>query len=120
MALSDRIKEVREAVGLNQIDFAKRIGIGSSGMSKLESGSNTPSEQTLRLICSEFGISRQWLEFGEGEMHPDPPGWVEMVSRVMRGDNDFAKQIMASFCALDDAQWQQLREILDTLKKAGL
>ena len=38
----------------------------------------------------------------------------------MRGENDFARQTMAAFCALSDEQWQQLRDILDTLKKAGL
>ena len=120
MSLSERIKEVRKKSGLNQIEFGKRIGIGSSGMSKLESGDNNPSSQTIKLICSEFHISREWLEFGTGEMHPEAPGWTELVSRVMLGENEFAKQTMAAFCALDDNQWQQLREILETLKKAGL
>lgn len=120
MSLSERIKEVRKKSGLNQIEFGKRIGIGSSGMSKLESGDNNPSSQTIKLICSEFNVSREWLEFGTGEMHPEAPGWDEMVSRVMRGENDFARQTMAAFCALSDEQWQQLRDILDTLKKAGL
>lgn len=118
--MNERIKEIRKSLDLTQEEFASKLSITRGALSRIESGERNPSSQTIKLICSEFGISRQWLEFGEGEMHPDPPGWVEMVSRVMRGDNDFAKQIMASFCALDDAQWQQLREILDTLKKAGL
>ena len=33
-------------------------------------------------------------------MHPEAPGWDELVSRVMRGENDFARQTMAAFCAL--------------------
>ena len=34
----------------------------------LESGRNAPSEQTIKLICFEFGINENWLRTGEGEM----------------------------------------------------
>lgn len=118
--MKDRIRKILDDNHITQAEFARRIGIQPPTINLWLKGTREPTEALKRNICSEFGISRQWLEFGEGEMHPDPPGWVEMVSRVMRGDNDFAKQIMAAFCALDDAQWQQLRQILDTLKKAGL
>lgn len=118
--IGNRVKEVRLSAGLNQTDFGEKIGVAAASVSKIEKGINNPSGQTVELICSKFNICREWLEFGTGEMHPEAPGWDELVSRVMRGENDFARQTMAAFCALSDTQWQQLRDILDTLKKAGL
>lgn len=48
--------------------FGKQIGITKSSVSMLESGRNAPSEQTIKLICFEFGINENWLRTGEGEM----------------------------------------------------
>lgn len=118
--MNKRIKEIRKSLNLTQEEFATKLSITRGALSRIESGDRNPSSQTIELICSKFNVCREWLEFGTGEMQPEAPGWDELVSRVMRGENDFARQTMAAFCALSDEQWQQLRDILDTLKKAGL
>lgn len=64
--MEKRIKELRKKTGLNQADFGKRIGITKSSVSKLELGENSPSEQTLMLICKTFGVNEVWLRTGEG------------------------------------------------------
>lgn len=120
MTINERIKEARLSTGLSQIKFGAKIGISSSGMSKLESGENNPSDQTIKLICSEFGISREWLETGEGEMKAPDPTASQMVMRVMRGQNEYAQHVMAAFATLDDSEWEKLKELVDKLKKAGL
>ena len=67
--MNNRIREVRKHLGLSMRAFGERIGISSAAVSKIESGVNTPSEQTLRSICSQFRINRLWLEQGLGDMH---------------------------------------------------
>lgn len=64
--MKERIKKIRTKYQLNQEDFGKKIGIGKTSVSKLESGENNPSEQTILLICKEFGINEIWLRTGEG------------------------------------------------------
>ena len=118
--MKDRIRKILDENHITQAEFARRIGIQPSTINMWLKGTREPTEALKRNICREFNVCREWLEFGTGEMHPEAPGWDEMVSRVMRGENDFARQTMAAFCALSDEQWQQLRDILDTLKKAGL
>lgn len=94
-SLSERIKAVRKAAGLNQKDFGIKIGIGMSAVSLLESGTNNPSDQTLRLICSEFGISRRWLETGEGEMiDPQVSSDIQSITRTMEGQSDAKKRLV--------------------------
>ena len=93
--LSERIKAVRKAAGLNQKDFGTKIGIGMSAVSLLESGTNNPSDQTLRLICSEFGISRRWLETGEGEMiDPQVSSDIQSITRTMEGQSEAKKRLV--------------------------
>lgn len=94
-SLSERIKAVRKSAGLNQKDFGTKIGIGMSAVSLLESGTNNPSDQTLRLICSEFGISRRWLETGEGEMiDPQVSSDIQSITRTMEGQSEAKKRLV--------------------------
>ena len=94
-SLSERIKAVRKAAGLNQKDFGTKIGIGMSAVSLLESGTNNPSDQTLRLICSEFGISRRWLETGDGEMiDPQVSSDIQSITRTMEGQSKAKKRLV--------------------------
>ena len=51
--MNERIKSVRVMHGLNQTDFAKRLSISRSAVCKIESGENSPSDQTINLICKE-------------------------------------------------------------------
>lgn len=66
--MKDRIKKIRSDNKLSMEKFGEQIGITRSSVCKLESGENSPSEQTVRLICKEFGISKDWLLTGSGEM----------------------------------------------------
>lgn len=71
MTLGERIKIVRKSNKLNQADFAKRLGISQTHVSKIEKNIENPSETLLILISLEFGISKEWLKGGIGEMIVD-------------------------------------------------
>jgi len=64
--LNNRIKEIRKTKKLSQEAFGEKLGITKSSVSLLESGKNNPSEQTIMLICKEFGVNEVWLRTGEG------------------------------------------------------
>ena len=69
MTIGERIKQIRKENHLTQVDFAAKLKIGGTSVSKLEKGENNPSDQTITLICREFGVSEEWLRAGEGEMY---------------------------------------------------
>ena len=48
--------------------FGAALGVSRVAVSRLESGDNNPSKQTVLAICKTFGISEEWLRTGEGEM----------------------------------------------------
>lgn len=118
MEMSERIKRVREYSGLNQTEFGKRIEIGSSGMSKLEKGVNSPSDRTISLICREFGVSRHWLETGEGDMiDPQTVTDIEQLTRAMEGQCEAKKAILRAVALMpDDLLELVYRYLQDALK----
>lgn len=113
--MSDRIKQIRVFLALSQADFGARIGITRSSVSKLESGENNPSEQTIKLICREFNINYDWLKYGTGTMKNPPDTADELVDRIMTGEDSFAKSVMRAFAKLDDKEWLLLKKIIDTI-----
>ena len=64
MTVNERIKELRLLQGLTMEQFGERIGIKRASVSLIESGKNNPSDQTIMLICREFGYNEEWLRDG--------------------------------------------------------
>lgn len=63
-----RINEIVKKSGLTKTDFAKRIGLSQSHVSRICSGETTPSDRTISDICREFNVNRRYLEQGEEPM----------------------------------------------------
>ena len=51
--------------------FGEVIGLTKATVSRLESGAVSATEQTVKSICREFGVSEVWLRTGEGQMLDD-------------------------------------------------
>lgn len=56
--LNKRIKAIRKARGLTQMQMASKLGITQSGYQQIETGnSDSMRVSTLRNLCIEFGLS---------------------------------------------------------------
>lgn len=64
----DRIRFVRKTLGLNQVEFAQRIGLTQTAMSMIELGKSVLTEKNIKLICATFAVDENWLRTGVGEM----------------------------------------------------
>lgn len=51
-----RLKEIRKALGLNQTDFAKYLGITQTAYSMIESGNRPLADKYVKVICSSCAI----------------------------------------------------------------
>lgn len=65
--LGDRIKYVRESLGMNQEDFGKLVGKLRTAVHSWETGKNKPHPGTLRIIAEKSGANFHWLRTGEGK-----------------------------------------------------
>ncbi len=66
--MEERIKELRDALNLNQTDFGKKIGIVQTTVASYETGRRTPTTAVIKSICREYGVNESWLRDGIGEM----------------------------------------------------
>lgn len=67
--MANRLKEIRIHKGLNQKDFAKKIGMSRSGYSQIETGDRPISERLILSINLAFPeININWLRTNEGKM----------------------------------------------------
>ncbi len=66
--IGERIKYLRNDLGLTQAQFGKKTSISPSHMSGIENGKENPSKAMVKLIALVFNVSEQWLLTGEGSM----------------------------------------------------
>lgn len=113
--INDRIKIIRKHNNLTMDKFGDRIGITKASISRLESGENNPSEQTLMLICKEFGVDHHWLKTGEGEMLSSI-GDDEVIAKfdaIMAGEKDTHKIILKTLLDMDEETLQSLDKFIE-------
>lgn len=56
LRLPEAIRDVREAEGLTQAEFAERCGLTRLQLLDLEKGRGNPKLETLQRICRPFGL----------------------------------------------------------------
>lgn len=71
-----RLKELRTAHGLRQIDFAKEMGILQSTLSSWENGRYEPDNEMLVKMANYFNVSVGYLLGREDEVIPKSTGGV--------------------------------------------
>jgi transcriptional regulator with XRE-family HTH domain len=64
----ERIITLRNYLNLSGEEFARRTKVTPGYLSKVESGKNTFSRKVVNRLVTEFGVSRIWIETGEGPM----------------------------------------------------
>jgi repressor LexA len=68
ISIGPRIKQIRQAKGLTQKQFADSLGIVQGFLSGLERGKKVPSDTLLIALCHLYEINQEWLESGAGDM----------------------------------------------------
>lgn len=115
--IKDRIKEIRLHNNLSQEEFGNRIKIKRSAVSKLESGLNSPSEQTITLICSEFNVNENWVKYGTGPIFkPDEDDFTKVVVAIDRGDPK-ARETILNYWKLSQEDKELVWKFFDRFMK---
>ena len=119
-SIGERIKYLRkEVLNKTQKEFGDKIGLKPNSISDIESGKNNPTDQTIKAICREFSINRDWLvseiEPIIGETDVDS---MARIDDIMNGENEFAKILFREFSKLDENQWKVLEQIIINVAKS--
>jgi transcriptional regulator with XRE-family HTH domain len=86
MEISGKIKQVREALGLTQVEFARPLGVGGNYISELEKGKGTASNTLLTLLRVYYKVNEAWWDTDgrEGAMFLRDPDDKQAQSACLR------------------------------------
>ena len=67
--MNERIKQLRESLGLSRAAFGEPLGVSGDVINNLERGrTEKVNERLLRHMCDVYHANYEWLQTGEGEM----------------------------------------------------
>ena len=103
--IKDRLKEWRNQRGLKQRDVAEALNVNVGLVGSWECGRQKVPDYRIDQICTKFGVSRDWLERGEGDMFVP----------VEESEADFAETMYSMFNALPEnfqEVWLEVAELI--------
>ena len=93
---ADRIRLVRDHLGMTQKEAAERVGGSTSTWQQYESGKSVPGGLVLAALV-ELGIDGTWLLTGEGEMLPEESRKVGVDLDLLGTAIDVVEQLLVEF-----------------------
>lgn len=101
MELHERIAFVRKAAGLTQEQLGEKLGVTRQAVSKWESAQATPDALTVARLCSELGVSADFVPLGkepDGAAASAPP---VAIACPCCGKNTAAGTLKCQDCSYD-------------------
>ena len=103
MTQGERIREVRNTLGLTLEKFGDRLGVTKVAISNIEKGNRNLTEQMTKAICREFNVDYMWLTTRDGEMFIDnDDDFIERIDRIMAGEDEARKNLFKFMLELSD------------------
>lgn len=114
MTQGERIKDVRNSLGLTLEKFGEKLGVTKTAISRIEKGERSLTEQMTKSICREFSVDYMWLTAGEGEMFVESDDdFFERIDRIMAGENESRKNMIKTLLYASDADIEAFDRLVD-------
>lgn len=114
MTQGERIKDVRNSLGLTLEKFGEKLGVTKTAISRIEKGERSLTEQMTKSICREFSVDYMWLTTGEGERFVESDDdFFERIDRIMAGENESRKNMIKTLLYASDADIEAFDRLVD-------
>lgn len=114
MTQGERIKDVRNSLGLTLEKFGEKLGVTKTAISRIEKGERSLTEQMTKSICREFSVDYMWLTTGEGEMFVESDDdFFERIDRILAGENESRKNMIKTLLYASDADIEAFDRLVD-------
>lgn len=119
--MKDRIRSLRELLGLSQSSFGTKVGVKQNTVSSWEAGRITPNDSAILNICQTFGIREEWLRSGEGPMevqHPKDEVIMNFFNSVLSDQPEaMRRRFVSSLAAFTPEDWGTAAALMQKLVK---
>ena len=117
-----RLKEIRIRTGLNQSQFALKMGVKRNTWANIESGVNPLSERYVNLVCLTFQVTKEWLLTGKGaifESNPVAPSNMEKEDRLLdKSTTSELTELLSIYQELVPLNQKAVMDFLETTLRA--
>lgn len=114
-SIGERIKELREYLGMSGAAFAKSIGMSRGALSNIERNVNGVSDRTVRLICSVYKVEYFWLTEGSGNMLVNR---TDALIEELAAENQLSPdtvEVFKKLFRLPDDMFNLVRQLIESL-----
>ena len=117
--MNERIRDLREEIGLSRAAFGQRLGVSGDVINNLERGRVEIKEPMIKLICSEFSVNEEWLRTGIGDkkLHT-ASNTMDQLKKEFNLD-DFSYNLVYQYLKLDPEQRRSVRDFFYNVVDAG-
>ena len=107
MEVHERLRYLREQLGLTTRAFGAGIHLSGSTITNLEKGLRKLTLRTAEDICRQYHVRRDWLLQGEGPVFADPTDGLELCFEV--------RLLAIQYSGLSDRDRELIRGLIDSL-----
>ena len=115
--MNERMKELREALGLSQEALGSRVGVTRGAISRIEGGTNGVTTAMVMSLCREFNVNEEWLRTGSGEMFNERSTDEELAYIVGNAIPTASEYVKNTFIALGKLSEEFSKEDWEVVKK---
>jgi transcriptional regulator with XRE-family HTH domain len=105
-SVNQRIKKLRETLGINQRDFSNLLSLSSGYIAGIEVNLRKVNDRLIKLIAAEFGVNNEWLRNGTGQMF------------LKQKDNEKTTRLVSLFNDLPPHYQDVILGMIELLRKA--
>jgi len=108
--IHDRLRTVRKALEITQRDFCTGIYTSQSYYAQVEGGKRPVNDRLIALVCSQYGVSKDYLLTGKGVMFSEKLADIQLqqLTEIFNElEPSFREYILLQIKQLAEAQKKQ-------------
>lgn len=119
-SINERIDYLIQDLGITKTAFAEKLNVTQQYVSKLVK-TGEPSKMLKEDICEKFGVRRDWLENGLGEIYTQYPEDAELDQYIVEiADDAFIAEFVKKYMRLSPGEKEIIKKmfVFESNKKA--
>lgn len=107
MEIHERLYLLRTHLKLTIREFAAAINMTGGAINNMEKGRRGITERTIKDICREYGVNRDWLITGNGSMFADALEGLAVTEET--------RSLTLAYQRLRDSDKELVKSLIDSL-----
>ena len=119
MTIGERVRLLRKELGLNQAQFAEKIGLKQAAIGLYENNQRGVADRIILLICEKYSVREEWLRDGIEPMFVESDSTIVSQLSSEYGLDAFEKVLIEGFLKMKPEERAVIktyvRNLIDTL-----